>query len=345
MKNKMFLVAVLATLAFAMFSQSDFPLFLLGFEIALEIALIVWTRTLRRYIDKTMSPPAPQAMREQEIPLEISLANRCSFPVSEVKVEVKCRDEYSGKVERLRGTAMLDGKDETMLRFILQTRHYGLLTVWPEQIQIGDPLGINFAVSRFPKQLWEVAVLPELVEAQDQPAISGMAKRPIEEGEAAYGRGEDPSSAYELRAYQEGESLRNVHWKVTAKTDELMVKEFGKETEPMSLVFLDLDQGGKAYSRKDWDAFLEMVASFGAAQIQAGNHFEIFWLDSQAQRCFVQVRTKDDMKLALTTLLREKPRSASAGEIAYKEKLAHEAYNAVVCINLWGEITREETAR
>lgn len=345
MKNKMFLVAVLATLAFAMFSQSDFPLFLLGFEIALEIALIVWTRTLRRYIDKTMSPPAPQAMREQEIPLEISLANRCSFPVSEVKVEVKCRDEYSGKVERLRGTAMLDGKDETMLRFILQARHYGLLTVWSEQIQIGDPLGINFAVSRFPKQLWEVAVLPELVEAQDQPTISGMAKRPIEEGEAAYGRGEDPSSAYELRAYQEGESLRNVHWKVTAKTDELMVKEFGKETEPMSLVFLDLDQGGKAYSRKDWDAFLEMVASFGAAQIQAGNHFEIFWLDSQAQRCFVQVRTKDDMKLALTTLLREKPRSASAGEIAYKEKLAHEAYNAVVCINLWGEITREETAR
>lgn len=345
MKNKAFIVVVLATLAFAIFSQSDFPRFLLGFEFLLEIALFVSARILRRYIDKEICPPIPKAEREQEIPLEVRLWNRCGFPVSEVQVELKCRDDYSGKVERLQGTAMLDGMDETMLRFVVQAKHYGLLSVWAEQIRVSDPLGINFAASRFPKQVWEVAVLPELVDVQDQPTVSDAVKRPIDEGESANGRGEDHSSSYELRAYQEGESLRNVHWKMTAKTDELMVKEFGRETEPMSLVFLDLDCGGKNCSRKDWDAFLEVVASFSTAQLRAGNPFEVFWLDAQAQRCHMQVREECDIIAALTSLLRAKPHSGSAGEIAYKEKLTHEAYNAVVRINLWGEITREEAAR
>lgn len=345
MRNKFFIAVFLVTLAFAIFSQSDFSRFLLGFEFLMEIALYVCARVLSHYVDKAMHPPVHEAAREQEIPLEVRLENRCGFPVSEVRAELKCRDVFSGGMQRLRGTAMLDGRDETTLRFVVRAQHYGLLTVWPEKICIGDPLGINFAESLFPKQLWEIAVLPELVEIQEQQMVPDAAKQALEAGETASVMGDDPSSAYELRAYQTGEPLRNVHWKMTAKTDEMMVKEFGKETEPMALVFLDLDCGSRPYTRRDWDAFLEVVASFAAVQLHAENHFEMFWLDAQAQHCHVQVRNESDAKAALVALLHEKPRSGTADETAYKEKMIHEAYNAVVRINLWGEITREETTR
>ena len=345
MKNKLFLVICLGTLAFAVFTQNDFTRFLLGFEFLLWMALFVCARLLSRHIDKELAPPPPRSGREQEIPVEVQLVNHSSIPVSELRVEVKCRDEYTGAVQRLRSTAMLDSRDETLLRFVLQTKHYGLLTVWGDKLLIGDPLGINFASSRFSPKTWEIAVLPELTAVQDSQTESDKAKRPLENGDGTDGRGQDPSAAYELRPYQEGEPLRNVHWKMTAKTDELMVKEFARDTEPMALVFLDLDTGGQNCSREQWDAFLETAASFAASQLAAENPFEVFWLDQQAQRKQVRVRHEGDAREMLMALLREKPHTGSAGEIAIKEKMTHEAYSAVVRINLWCEITREEAAR
>lgn len=345
MKNKLFLVICLATLAFAVFTQNDFTRFLLGFEFLLWMALFVCARLLNRHIDKVLSPPPPRAGREQEIPVEVQLVNHSSIPVSEIRVDLKCRDEYTGAVQRLRSTAMLDGRDETLLRFVLQMKHYGLLTVWGDRLLIGDPLGINFASSHFSKKTWEIAVLPELTVEQDPRTVSDKTKRPVEAGEASDGKGQDPTAAYELRPYQEGEPLRNIHWKMTAKTGEMMVKEFARDTEPMALVFLDLDTGGQTCSRDQWDAFLETVASFAASQLAAENPFEVFWLDKQAQRKQVRVRHETDAREMLTALLREKPHTGSAGEIAIKEKMTHEAYSAVVRINLWCEITREETAR
>ena len=344
MKNKSCIIIFLATLAFAVFTQSDFSFFLLGFEFLLEIALFVCPRIQSRHIDKVMIPPVPETTVQQEIPLEVQLKNHSCLPVSELQVEVKCRDEWSGKTDRFRGTAMLDGKDETALRFILRARHYGVLSVWAQQVRIMDPLGINYTTSRFPKQLWEVAVLPPLSQIQDPAMGSGTASQTVEWESSLNGRGEDSNAAYELRAYREGEPLRNVHWKISAKTDTLMVKEFEQNKEAMALVYLDLSHGGKACGRKDWDSFLETVAAFAASELHAGNHLEITWLDARLQQCRFPIRREPDLKAALTALLHEKPRSGPAGETAYKEKLSHEAYNATVCISLWGEITRKEAA-
>jgi uncharacterized protein (DUF58 family) len=50
------------------------------------------------------------------------------------------------------------------------------------------------------------------------------------------GQGE---SLYAIRKYQEGESARLVHWKATAKTGELMVREYAREEESKFCLILD----------------------------------------------------------------------------------------------------------
>lgn len=345
MRSKLyFIIVFLVTLAFAVFTQSDFPRFLLGFEFLLELALLVSARLMNYFVDKTMCPPPSEVSKSQEIPVDISLKNRSSLPVSEIKVFLKCRDEYSGSEDRIRGTAMLSEKDKTIFRFVLNTRHYGLIRVWAERIRISDPLGINFAVSRFPKQMWEIAVLPEAALPETYHSSQSTAERLDEDGVSSFRKGNDIGETYELRAYQSGEPLRNIHWKMTAKTGDFIVKEFGKETVKMGLVFLDLNDYGKAYSRSDWDFFIETVASYAAAQVRSGNQFEMFWLDEQTQRCSAQIHNERDVKNALTALLHYKPHSGSDGEIAYKEKLTDETYDAPVCIDLWGKISEEKTA-
>lgn len=345
MKNKLYLLIVAVTLTFCVFTQGDFPRFLLGFEFLLWITLYVCSRILGGCVQKEMTAPFSEAVREQEIPLEVRLTNNSFFPVSEIRVRIKCRDVFSDQVQILDGIAMLDGYDQTVMRYVIRPKHYGILSVWGETVEIGDPLGIHFAVSRFAKHHWQIAVAPELQEKPEQRFLSGEEKQAVESGYNQEGRGEDQSAAYELRRYQEGEPLRNVHWKMTAKTDELMVKEFANDTESMNLVYLDLDTYGKQYSRCEWDSFLETVASFAASQIREGKPSEFIWLNGQAQPCRMQVRCESDGKMALTALLHEKPRTMQTGETADKEKWIHETYGAVVRLNLWGQITREESAR
>lgn len=342
MRNKIyFLILFLATVTAAVMGGGDFSRFLLGFEFLLAIALFAYPRLMRRYVDMTLCPPAPEARRGEEIALEARLENRSRLPVPEARVALKCRDEYDGTELPLRGTAMLDGRDRTALRFTLRAKHYGLITVWAESVRIGDPLGVNFPGLRFPEGRWQIAVLPELTVTAGDGIPDGKAMDTVEDGAYVGGQGNDPDAVYELRKYQNYEPLRNIHWKMTAKTDEFMVKDFGRNTEKMTVVYLDLDCAGKPYHREDWDLFLETVASFTARELNAGKRFQLAWLDGQTGLFEFRVQDSPSAREALTALLRMKPYSGNAGEIGYKEIRKHEAYNGTVCIDLWGQIKRE----
>ena len=50
---------------------------------------------------------------------------------------------------------------------------------------------------------------------------------------------EDPSSPNDFRAYQQGDPLKRIHWKMSARKRELFVKQFEEPALPDALVMLD----------------------------------------------------------------------------------------------------------
>jgi len=88
----------------------------------------------------------------------------------------------------------------------------------------------------------QVAVLPRSVDT----VPAGWGENPFIEG-ASGGLGElDPYSIAEIRQYRPGDPLKRVHWKVTARTGELQVKEYDGALSPRIVVFLDLSPHGLA---------------------------------------------------------------------------------------------------
>ena len=53
-------------------------------------------------------------------------------------------------------------------------------------------------------------------------------------------RDEDMTTISDVRKYQYGDSLKRIHWKLTARTRELMVKKFQSTSETNTLMLLDL---------------------------------------------------------------------------------------------------------
>lgn len=52
-------------------------------------------------------------------------------------------------------------------------------------------------------------------------------------------RGDDPSELYQVRPYRAMDSVRDIHWKLTAKENQLMVKEHGFPLGCVILIWID----------------------------------------------------------------------------------------------------------
>ena len=95
-------------------------------------------------------------------------------------------------------------------------------------------------------------------------------------------RGEDRSEVYQLREYRPGDDIRQIHWKLSSKLDELILKETSQPESRSLLVFWDKRTG----TPQQMDALAEVVSSTGAALLQGGVQYTLSWTegdDLQAQ--------------------------------------------------------------
>ncbi len=84
----------------------------------------------------------------------------------------------------------------------------------------------------------ELVVYPSLAPA---PGFEQLAAELAAEADARFrGRGHD---FYRIRPYEPPESARHVDWRKTARTGELMVREFARERDPQVSLYLDLRMG------------------------------------------------------------------------------------------------------
>lgn len=87
---------------------------------------------------------------------------------------------------------------------------------------------------------------------------------------------------YQLREYRPGDDIRQIHWKLSSKLDELILKEASQPESRSLLVFWDKRTG----TPQQMDALAEVVSSAGAALLQSGVQYTLCWTeedDLQAQ--------------------------------------------------------------
>lgn len=56
--------------------------------------------------------------------------------------------------------------------------------------------------------------------------------------------GDDPTEIFAIREYEGGDKIRNIHWKLSSKMDELMVKDYGFPLRDNDTVVIDIFAGG-----------------------------------------------------------------------------------------------------
>lgn len=103
-------------------------------------------------------------------------------------------------------------------------------------IEVQDFLGIFKVILKNKTPLY-ITVYPQIIDIDEFYLSSGY----LSDNASSVGGGkEDISTIEEINKYNYGDSLRKIHWKLTAKTNELMIREYEKVGSRSALLILDL---------------------------------------------------------------------------------------------------------
>lgn len=213
------LLAVL--FAAAAVSRAPFAVFLLAFAVLLVGFLAGYVRTLRRDVAVMLQLPTRPVQPGEEFSVLVQLRNTGRRPVPELRVVLQAADTESGTVIELPCTAMLAPHQRADLRVTLRAAQSGLWQFCVQKAAVHDPLGLFAAPCAVPSQSQALCVLPP-AEGED----NGAGSNPQNKTEAQTSSGHDMADGvYDLRPYRMGDSLKQIHWKLTARVGELTVRE------------------------------------------------------------------------------------------------------------------------
>ena len=138
----------------------------------------------------------------------------------------------------------------------------------PVRLSIGDPFGLAEAGLALEEQQ-ALVVYPRLAELERLFLDGGTGP---EHGRQLLLRRPVGFDLHSVRDYQQGESLRRVHWPSTARRGSLMVKELEDSPRDEVAVLLDGDPAGVAGSSPDssFDAAVRIAGSILLAQVRRG---------------------------------------------------------------------------
>lgn len=176
----------------------------------------------------------------------------------------------------------------------LPTNHAGSYLCSLEKGRVYDYLGLFCFPLRLPA-LGELLVRPEEQLPRELPSLSELMAKAYRAAPAG-----GFAEVHDLRDYQPGDSMRDIHWKLSAKTDKLIVRE---PLEPMrGQAILSFDLAG---SRETVDRTLGLLQGMSAWLLSQELSHTVCWLNPQTfEQEAAAISASGDLQSLMDRLLR-----------------------------------------
>ena len=173
------------------------------------------------------------------------------------------------------------------------TGHCGLLELRADKVRVFDYLGLfSLRLDAPPPARIVCRPIPAQCEPIEVPDGQGL--RPSSKNASRRGPGED----YELREYRPGDPMRSVHWKLSSKWDELIVRDRADTVTPLPL--LTVDRFG---TPEELDRLLDNLTGMSRAMLGVQRPHAVLWLDKAGEPQLYTVSDEREYMDCLLALL------------------------------------------
>lgn len=147
--------------------------------------------------------------------------------------------------------------------------------------------------------------------------------------------GHDAGEIFEVRKYRQKDRLQSIHWKMSAKMDELMVRESSLPRACAIVLLLDAKKTGTRSEEEKLRAYLELAVSISFGLTDRKIPHYVAWMSRQSGD-IRRIRVDDDesFSLFLMNYLQDGVDGAKEDiRKRYRDKYKNEIYYKDICIN------------
>lgn len=266
---------IILTALMILFSEysSTLPLRII---ISVSIIEYILFRILSRKVDIKLKSDNPYIVREEKVSVSAVINKRSIYPYKKVEFNLKYKSKYGqGECNRRIVLELNDNRIESK-KVVTESLPCGYTTFTIENAYIYDILGFGSVSINNISENVNVMVMPTPkpidIDLPKMPFVSGDESEIFHED-----RGRDSSETFEIREFHDGDSMNRIHWKLSSKTDELMIRDSIAAIETNIYVYFDLSK------RINIDEELEKSISIAYEMRNLGYAFYIMWFDKDAR--------------------------------------------------------------
>lgn len=334
-------VLILITAYLEIMYDSTWLLSLLAFEILLAVVLYLLSWYFRLHISIWLDMKVPVAQKKEKFELEFHMKNTGIFPVSSVYAILNCENRSGGSSEKRILDESIGARSEKTVQITVSSDYSGNVGFSLKRVQVRDYLGLFQRKIKSMSQI-SVNVLPDI---QAFPVVISMRTRnfPVEGDAYETDRsGDDPSEIFQIREFRPGDRLQRIHWKTSARMDDLMTKEYSMPRGCKVLFLLDARQ--KEADPQKADCFLERVASLSFSMLEAECPHFTAWYDESKGRILRKAIEKEQdiyemLDQVMTAPLYEQQYDIEA---AYRSAYPEGTYSTVLLLDKEGVLKKND---
>ncbi|MCC6487937.1 MAG: DUF58 domain-containing protein [Candidatus Hydrogenedentes bacterium] len=257
-KNALWFVVALAALGIAFLVQAPYMAFAVYAFLLLvflaHFSSVAWLSGL----DCTRTISQTTLRQGEDAEVEVTLTNRRGWPIPWIFIEDLAPADFPRMGETTRLAVLMPGRSIT-LRYTLTCPRRGYHRIGPLLMESGDLFGLQKRF-RTGQQQDYISVLPTVAYIDTFNIGARRPQGPVRISNRVY---EDPTRISGLREYVRGDPLNRIHWKASARTGELYVKQ----SEPSNVLgaTIILDLFGAWYQGEDASERMELAITAAAS--------------------------------------------------------------------------------
>ena len=189
-----------------------------------------------------------------------------------LQLELEIKNEMFDRTECLQFLLPIKGKEQTY-RLPTENKLCGQVRFRCTHAWVTDLLGL-FRVPVKAGQLFYTVIYPPKIKVQME-RIAGVAGSSQTDGFLQNRKGNDPSEMFELRDYVPGDDIRSIHWKLTSKTGELIIRQASDPSHHTLLLLPDygLNQLKRPDGEKEMNTVIGTGVETARAMLKKGRGF------------------------------------------------------------------------
>ncbi len=283
-----FILLFVAGLLLSIFYAEYGTVAVMGMMVAVPVAMLVFLILIRRRISVSVDARNPVAEKDAmdrpaRATITLTVENGCRIlPITKGIAKVRYENLFSGEQGHFKVRFSVDAGRKRDRRIPVPMNNCGNLAITVEKVRIYDYLSIFAWTVGKHFETQNILVLPPLREM-----YLGKDRWYNETNEdsdrfSLYKKGDDPSEIFDIREYMDGDKIQRIHWKLSRKTGNLMVKEGSLPLTKAVNIFVDLCTQGSRRGRHDGaNRLVQGLYSIAMFMIEHGIPQKYIWYDEE----------------------------------------------------------------